>query len=82
MRQQKIPRKLSTSRIVIGQLLGWPILHVILALLTMGVSLLITLPLQILDLVLAIHGRSKRAEYERQELLAAIRSGSHTTHIS
>jgi hypothetical protein len=76
MKQQKIPRKLSTSRIVVGQLFGWPILHVILAAFTMGVSLLITLPLQILDLVLAIHGRSKRAEYERQELLEAIRSGN------
>lgn len=70
-------KQISVLRIIISQVIFWPIAHIIAAFVTSGISLMFTWILQLVDLGLSLRQRAKFAEAQRQEMLDAIR-GAHS----
>jgi len=68
-------KQISIFRILVNQLILWPIAHIIIALCTNGASLLFSWIGQLLDLWISLRQRGKFAEQQRQEMLEAIRGG-------
>ena len=68
-------KQISVLRIIISQVIFWPIAHIIAAFVTGGISLMFTWILQLVDLGLSLRQRAKFAEAQRQEMLEAIRGG-------
>lgn len=68
--------QISIPRILIGQLILWPIFHLVIAFASGGVSLLVTWVVQLLDLCSCCKQRARFAEMQRQEMLEAIRAGN------
>ena len=69
----KEPKHISAGRILMAQLIFWPIMHVILGFLTGGIWLLFGWIIQIIDLCLALNNRSKHAKWQHEQLLEALR---------
>ena len=72
----KTVKQISIPRILIGQLILWPIFHLIIAFASGGISLLFTWIVQLIDLCSCCKQRAKFAEAQRQEMLEAIRAGN------
>ena len=68
-------KQISVLRIIINQVILWPIGHIIAAFTTSGISLMFTWILQLVDLGLSLRQRARFAEAQRQEMLEAIRGG-------
>ena len=68
-------RQISVLRIIISQVIFWPIAHIIAAFVTGGISLMFTWIIQLVCLDLSLSQRAKFAEAQRQEMLEAIRGG-------
>jgi len=68
-------KQISVLRIIINQVILWPIGHIIAAFATSGISLMFTWILQLVDLGLSLRQRARFAEAQRQEMLEAIRGG-------
>ena len=68
-------KQISVIRIIVSQVIFWPIAHIIAAFVTGGISLMFTWLIQLLDLGLSLRQRAKFAEAQRQEMLEAIRGG-------
>ena len=68
-------KQISVLRIIISQVIFWPIAHILAAFATGGISLMFTWLIQLLDLGLSLRQRAKFAEAQRQEMLEAIRGG-------
>ena len=64
---------MSVGRILITQLIFWPIMHIILGLLTFGIWLMFGWALQLIDLCLALNNRAKYAKWQHEQLLEALR---------
>lgn len=73
MNKQTEPKHMSVGRILITQLIFWPIMHIILGLLTFGIWLMFGWALQLIDLCLALNNRSKYAKWQHEQLLEALR---------
>ena len=71
----KEPKQISVGRILINQLILWPVMHAILAFVTMGVWILIGWIPQLIDLCYSINRRSKYAKWQHEQLLEAVRGG-------
>ena len=78
MKTVKPVKQISVFRILVNQLILWPIGHIILALCTGGISLLFSWLGQLLDLCISLRQRGKFAEQQRQEMLEAIRGGHNS----
>ena len=71
----KQPKRITVGKIVFQQLVLWSILHAILGFCTFGIWLLFGWVFQVIDLCIALNMRSKYAEWERLELIKAIKGG-------
>ena len=71
----KAPKNITVGRILVSHLLLWPIVHLILGIVTMGVWLLLGVPLQAIDLCLSCSKRSKFDTHRHEQMLDALRKG-------
>ena len=65
---------MTVGRILITQLIFWPIMHIILGVLTCGIWLMFGWILQLIDLCLALNNRAKYAKWQHEQLLEALRA--------
>jgi hypothetical protein len=74
MNKQTEPKQMTVGRILITQLIFWPIMHIILGVLTCGIWLMFGWILQLIDLCLALNNRAKYAKWQHEQLLEALRA--------
>jgi len=71
----KLKPPLSVGRLIFSHVILWPILHIIVGLISGGVMLLLSIPAQVIDLCRSLNIRAKYKEARYEEMLDAIREG-------
>ena len=74
----KLKPPVSVGRIIFSHVILWPILHLILGLVSGGLWLVIGLPVQVIDLWIACSQRGAYAEARHEEMLEVIREGRNS----
>jgi len=72
----KLKPPLSFGRIIFRHVILWPVLHIILGLVSGGMWLVIGFPVQVIDLWIACSRRGAYQEARYEEMLDAIRNGN------